>query len=52
MICVVETSPFATFDICLGKCFKMIIKEKYRLDNDADVAEQLIPSTFEEETNL
>jgi hypothetical protein len=30
----------------------MIIKEKYRLDNDADVAEQLIPSTFEEETNL
>jgi hypothetical protein len=39
-------------DICLGKCFKMLIKEVNELDDDADVAEQLIPSTFEEETNF
>jgi hypothetical protein len=38
--------------ICLGKCFKTLIQEKYGLDNDADVAEQLIPCTFEEETNF
>jgi hypothetical protein len=38
--------------ICLGKCFKMLIKELNQLGDDADVAEQLIPSTFEEETNL
>jgi hypothetical protein len=38
--------------ICLGKCFKMLIKEVNQLGDDADVAEQLIPSTFEEETNL
>jgi hypothetical protein len=38
--------------ICLGKCFKTLIQEKSVLDNDADVAEQLIPSTFEEETNF
>jgi hypothetical protein len=38
--------------ICLGKCFKTLIKEKYGLDDDADVAEYWIPSTFEEETNF
>jgi hypothetical protein len=38
--------------ICLGKCFKTLIKEKAGLDIHADVTEQLIPSTFEEETNL
>jgi hypothetical protein len=38
--------------ICFGKCFKMLIKEVNQLGDDADVAEQLIPSTFEEETNL
>jgi hypothetical protein len=36
--------------ICLGKCFKTLIQEKSGLDDDADVAKQLIPSTFEEET--
>jgi hypothetical protein len=30
----------------------LLIKEVNQLDDDADVAEQLIPSTFEEETNL
>jgi hypothetical protein len=38
--------------ICLGKCFKTLIKERSGLDDDADVAEQMIPSTFEEETNF
>jgi hypothetical protein len=38
--------------ICLGKCFKMLFKEVHELDDDADVAEQLIPSTFDKETNL
>jgi hypothetical protein len=38
--------------ICLGKCFKMLIQEINELDDDADVTKQLIPSTFEEETNL
>jgi hypothetical protein len=38
--------------ICLGKCFKTLIEEKAGLDIHADVTEQLIPSTFEEETNL
>jgi hypothetical protein len=28
--------------ICLGKCFKTLIQEKYGLDDNADVAEQLI----------
>jgi hypothetical protein len=37
---------------CLGKCFKTLIQAKSGLDDDADVAEQLIPSTFEEETNF
>jgi hypothetical protein len=39
--------------ICLGKCYKTLIQEKSGLDDDtADVADQLIPSTFEEETNF
>jgi hypothetical protein len=38
--------------ICLGKCFKLLIKDKSGLDDDADVSEQLIPSTFEKETNF
>jgi hypothetical protein len=38
--------------ICLGKCFKMLIKEKSGSDDDADVTEQFIPSTFEEEINF
>ena len=38
--------------ICLGKCFKILIKEKSGLDEHANVTEKLIPSTFEEETNL
>ena len=38
--------------LCLGKCFKIQIKEKYGLDEHTDVTEKLIPSTFEEETNL
>jgi hypothetical protein len=38
--------------ICLEKCFKTLIKEKSGLDDDADVTEQLIPSTFEEETHF
>jgi hypothetical protein len=38
--------------ICLGKCFKMLIKEKSVLEEHVDVTEQLIPFTFEEETNL
>jgi hypothetical protein len=37
---------------CLGKRFELLIQEKSGLDDDADVAEQLIPSTFEEETNF
>ena len=38
--------------ICWGKCFKILIKEKSGLDEHKDVTEKLIPSTFEEETNL
>jgi hypothetical protein len=38
--------------LCLGECFKTQIKDKYGLDDDADVTEQLIPSTFDEETNF
>ena len=34
--------------LCLGKCFKLLIKEKYDLENDK-VPEELIPSTFSEE---
>ena len=32
----------------LGKCFKLLIKEKYGFKND-EVPEKLIPSTFSEE---
>jgi hypothetical protein len=38
--------------LCLEKCFKMLIKEKSGLDEHINVTEKLIPSTFEEETNL
>jgi hypothetical protein len=40
--------------LCLGMCFKTFIIEKSGLDDndDADVTERLIPSTFEEETNF
>jgi hypothetical protein len=39
--------------LCLGECFKTLIKEKYGLDNDdVDVTELLILSTFDEETNF
>jgi hypothetical protein len=38
--------------LCLAKCSKTLIKEKYGLHDDADVTERLIPSTFEEETNF
>jgi hypothetical protein len=38
--------------VCLGKCFKTLIQDKFGLDADVDVAEQIIPSTFEEETNF
>jgi len=38
--------------ICLGKCFKILIREKSGLDEHSNVTEKLIPSTFEEETNL
>jgi hypothetical protein len=38
--------------LCLGECFKTLIKEKSGLNNDADVTERLIPSTFDDETNF
>jgi hypothetical protein len=38
--------------ICLKKCFKTLIQEKSGIDDDADVTEQLILFTFEEETNF
>jgi hypothetical protein len=38
--------------LCLGKCFKILIKEKSGLDEHENVTEKLIQSTFEEETNL
>jgi len=34
--------------LCLGKCFKLLIKEKHGFEND-EVPEKLIPSTFSEE---
>jgi hypothetical protein len=36
-------------ELCLGRCFKLIIKEKAGLDEHIQVA-NLIPSTLEEET--
>jgi hypothetical protein len=38
--------------MCLRKFFKMLIKEKSGLEEHANAAEKLIPSTFEEEANL
>jgi hypothetical protein len=38
--------------LCLVECFKVQIKEKSGLHDDADVTERLIPSTFDEETNF
>jgi hypothetical protein len=38
--------------ICLEECFKTLIKEKFGLDDEADMTERLIPSTFEEEINF
>jgi hypothetical protein len=38
--------------ICLGKCFKTLIRDIFGLDDDAAMTEPLIPSTFEEETNF
>jgi hypothetical protein len=38
--------------IFLGNCVKTLIKEKSGLDDDANVAEQFIPSLLEEETNF
>jgi hypothetical protein len=35
--------------LCLGRSFKLLIKEKAGLDEQTDVAKSLIPSTFEEE---
>ena len=34
--------------LCLAKCFKLFIKDKYGLEND-EVPETLIPSSFSEE---
>jgi hypothetical protein len=36
--------------LCLGRSFKLLIKEKAGLDEKTDVAKSLIPSTFEEAT--
>ena len=36
--------------LCLGKCFQILIKEKSGLNQDQVLQEQLIPSTFQEET--
>jgi hypothetical protein len=36
----------------VGKCLKVLIKEKYGLDDDVDMTERLTPSTFEDETNF
>jgi hypothetical protein len=38
--------------LCLGRSFKLIIKEKAGLDEQTDIAKSLIPSTFEEETSF
>jgi hypothetical protein len=36
----------------LGRCFKLLIREKAGLDEHTDVAKSLISSTFEEETRF
>jgi hypothetical protein len=38
--------------LCLGRYFKLIIKEKAGLDEQTDLAKCLILSTFEEETRF
>ena len=38
--------------LCLGRSFKLLIKEKAGRDEQTDVAKSLIPSTFEEETSF
>ena len=38
--------------LCLGRSFKLLIKEKAGLDEQTDIAKSLIPSTFEEETSF
>jgi hypothetical protein len=38
--------------LCLGRSFKLLIKEKAGLDEQTDIAKSLIQSTFEEETSL
>jgi hypothetical protein len=38
--------------LCLGRSFKLLIKENAGLDEQTDVAKSLIPSTFEEETSF
>jgi hypothetical protein len=37
---------------CLGRCFKLLIKEKAGLYEQKDVAKSLISSIFEEETSF
>ena len=38
--------------LCLGKCFQILLKEKSGLNQDQIIPEQLLPSTFQEETDL
>jgi hypothetical protein len=38
--------------LCLGRSFKLLIKEKAGLDEQTGVAKSLIPSTFEKETRF
>jgi hypothetical protein len=38
--------------LCLGKSFQISIREKYGLKENNDVTDQLIPSTFNEETDF
>jgi hypothetical protein len=36
--------------LCLGKCFKLVLKEIHGLGEHDNIPEKLIPSTFSEET--
>ena len=38
--------------LCIGKCFKILFKEKSGLNQDQVLQEQLIPSTIQEETDF
>jgi hypothetical protein len=38
--------------LCLGKCFQISIREKFGLKEDVGIAEQQIPTTFNEETDF